>query len=95
MWICWQLSVLTGVIFGNFVPASWSLDFVVPLAFMSLIVPSLKNKTIISVALTSFCLSIIFYGLPYNLGLIITAVTALIVGVLLESLKDKKEKLNG
>jgi predicted branched-subunit amino acid permease len=91
MFICWQLSVFAGVFFGNIVPASWSLDFVVPLAFMSLIVPSLRNKTIILVALTSFCFSIIFYDLPYNLGLIVTAFSALGVGVVSEIMKEKND----
>ncbi len=45
MFIAWQASVIAGFIFGNFAPAAWALDFAVPLSFVALLIPTLKNKT--------------------------------------------------
>ncbi len=80
MMSAWHLSTLTGIVFGNFAPKSISLDFAVPLAFMSIVQPLIKNKVFATVALTSASMSILTYSLPYNLGLIISAITALVVG---------------
>jgi predicted branched-subunit amino acid permease len=94
MTLFWQLSTFVGFIFGDFAPPSMSLDFVVPLAFMSLIIPSLKNRIFVTVAMTSFCLSVVFHDLPYNLGLIVSATFALVVGILLELKISKEEVMN-
>lgn len=88
MFSVWQCSTILGYYFGNFAPKSLALDFVVPLAFMSLIVPSFKNKSFVIVAMISGMLSIVSYKLPYNLGLILSALIALSVGIIIE--KNKK-----
>ena len=79
----WQLFVLIGFIFGNFLPASLNLDFAVPLSFIALAMPTLRNKKYYYVALVSSLLSIIFYNFPYNLGLLVSGVIAMIFGSLL------------
>lgn len=84
MAIAWHLSTLAGVLFGNFAPQSLSLDFAIPLAFMALIVPSLKDYKMITVASAAGFCSLIFYNLPYNLGLITSAFIALFVAWLIE-----------
>lgn len=80
MMLAWHLSTLAGIVFGNFAPKSISLDFAVPLAFMSIVQPLVKNNIFATVAFTSASMSILTYSLPYNLGLILSALTALVVG---------------
>lgn len=77
MALTWHASVYAGFIFGNFAPVSWSLDFAVPLSFVALLVPSLKNKKYIAVAVVSSILSLILYGLPLKTGLIATALLSM------------------
>lgn len=80
MTFVWQVSTIVGAIFGNIAPDSLSLDFAVPLAFASIIIPGLKSKPLVLVALVSSVASILFYKIPFNLGLIMSASLALFVG---------------
>ena len=90
MWLVWQSSVVAGFIFGNFAPTSWSLDFAVPLSFVALVIPTLKNNKYVMVGLFSSVLSILFYGLPYKLGLIATALCAIAFAALLTRKKGAR-----
>ncbi|MCE3009283.1 MAG: AzlC family ABC transporter permease [Proteobacteria bacterium] len=78
MFFAWHGSVTLGFIFGNFAPSSWNLDFAIPLSFMSLLVPSLKNRKYAAVALFSSFISVLLSGLPLKLGLLSTAIVSLI-----------------
>ena len=82
--IIWNCSVLMGSLFGNIAPEELSLDFIIPLAFMSLVVPSLRNKKLCIVALVSFIASLIFHSLPFNLGLVASALCGISVGYYLD-----------
>ncbi len=83
MWLVWQSSVIAGFIFGNFAPISWSLDFAVPLSFVALVIPTLKNNKYVIVAVFSSLLSILFYALPFKLGLIVTAMCSIALSAVL------------
>lgn len=80
MTITWHSSVAAGYFFGNIVPASLSLDFAVPLCFGALVLPHLKDPINLIVASIAASLSILLYGLPYNLGLVASGVTAIAIG---------------
>lgn len=77
MVITWHLSVLAGTLFGNFAPKDWALDYAVPLSFVALVIPTLKNRTYTLVAICSAVCGILLYRLPLNLGLILSALIAI------------------
>jgi 4-azaleucine resistance transporter AzlC len=83
MIIAWQFAVFAGFIFGNLAPSSLALEFAVPLSFIALTVPSLKNAKYVYVALTSAVLSVILKDLPFNGGLLASAFIAIILGAIL------------
>lgn len=83
MFFAWQLSVLSGFIFGNFASKSISLDYAVPLSFIALVVPTLKNRNYYYVAGISCLCSLIFKSFPMNLGLLISAAIAIVSGYFL------------
>lgn len=88
MILAWQISVLLGFIFGNFAPSSLSLDYAVPLSFVALVLPTLKNKSFYIVATVSAMLSILLQGIPHNLGLLITALLSITLGAFLSQNKQ-------
>ncbi len=90
MMIAWHGSVIVGFIFGNFAPASWALDYAVPLSFVALVMPSLKNYKYVMVAIFSSIFSLILKPLPYNMGLITTAVLGICLGAFLSRQKSDK-----
>jgi predicted branched-subunit amino acid permease len=77
MFITWHASVLAGYIFGNFAPATLSLDFAVPLSFVALVIPTIKNKNYLYVAVFSSVISLLLYTLPFKSGLMITALSSI------------------
>jgi predicted branched-subunit amino acid permease len=83
MMLVWNLSVIAGFIFGNFAPAAWALDFAVPLSFIALVIPTLKNKYYVLVAIFSSVVSILLSQMPYKMGLVLTAILAVGFGALL------------
>lgn len=89
MMICWHTSMLAGYIFGNFAPASLSLDYAVPLSFVALVIPTMKNKTYFFIAAFSSVVSLLLHSLPFKLGLIGTAILSIGLAALLT-----RKKLN-
>lgn len=88
MMVCWHISVILGMFFGNFAPKSLSLEFAIPLSFMALTIPTIKNRTYFYVVMISAVLSLFLYKLPYNLGLIISASIGVLCGAYLSSDKS-------
>lgn len=84
LWIMWQLSTAVGIFVGAQVPPEWSLDFVLPLTFIAIVVPMLKNRAYVIAALVAGVGGVIAYGLPYRLGYLVAALGAIALGFALE-----------
>lgn len=84
MWLVWQASVVIGVFAGTLVPAKWSLDFAIPLVFLSLIFPALRTSSHWAAAIAAGAAAAFCTALPLKLGLVVAAVTGIFIGVLAE-----------
>jgi len=84
LWTSWQLSTAAGIFLGAQVPASWGLDFTLALTFIALVVPALKDKAGIVTAAVASLAALLFFGMPYRLGLIAAALVAIAVGMWVE-----------
>lgn len=84
LWTTWQASTAAGIFLGALVPESWSLDFTLPLTFIAIVVPALKDRPAAAAALSAGAIALLAYGLPYKLGLIVAAMVGILVGVWLE-----------
>jgi len=89
LWFTWQVSTAVGVFLGSAIPESWSLDFALPLTFIAMVVPVLKNRAAVAAALSAGVTALLAYSLPYKLGLILAALVGIVVGTLLEGQKEK------
>jgi branched chain amino acid efflux pump len=93
LWFTWQVSTALGIFLGTAIPESWSLDFALPLTFIAMVVPVLKNQPAIAAALSAGAVALVAYPLPYKLGLILAALVGILIGSLLEGRKPSKETL--
>lgn len=84
LWSCWQLSTALGIFLGAAVPATWGLEFTLPLTFIALVVPNLKSRATVSAALAAGLVAILAFSLPYKLGLIVAALTGVLAGLLVD-----------
>ncbi len=84
LWMVWQISTATGIVLGANVPASWSLDFALPLTFIALVIPSLRTRAEWIAAATAGIVAVLAAGLPFNLGLLVATFTGMAMGLGLE-----------
>jgi 4-azaleucine resistance transporter AzlC len=87
LWFNWQVSTALGIFLGAAIPKSWPLDFALPLTFIAMVMPMLKNRPMIVAALSAGTVALLAYSLPYKLGLILAALTGVVVGTILEGRK--------
>jgi predicted branched-subunit amino acid permease len=85
LWSTWQASTALGLWAGAALPATLSLDFALPLTFIAMVVPALKNRPAFAAALSAGLVALLAHSLPYKLGLILAALTGIVVGTILES----------
>lgn len=82
MWGVWQGGTAVGVFLGTQIPKTWALDFAIPLTFLALLFPALKDRPAIIAATSSGVLALIGHSLPYNLGLFLAALGGIAAGCL-------------
>jgi 4-azaleucine resistance transporter AzlC len=90
LWFIWQVSTALGIFLGTAIPKSWSLDFALPLTFIAMVVPALKNRPMIASALSAGLVALLAYSLPFKLGLILAALTGIVVGTIMEGKKSPR-----
>src|SRR5439155_546462 len=54
LWVTWQIATIAGIVAGQVIPAWWQLEFVVPLCFLALLVPLLRDRVSIVVPAVVF-----------------------------------------
>ncbi|TMD44382.1 MAG: AzlC family ABC transporter permease [Chloroflexi bacterium] len=90
LWTSWQASTAVGILLGAQVPASWSLDFTLPLTFIALVVPSLKGRASVAAAATAGVVAVLAADLPLRLGLVVAALIGIGIGIGIEPWDRKR-----
>jgi len=86
----WIIATALGIWVGDAIPSWMALDFAVPICFLAIIAPMMRTLAHMVSAVTSIILALLFAGLPYNLGLLIAAACAMMVGAQIEVWIRKK-----
>jgi 4-azaleucine resistance transporter AzlC len=84
LWTTWQISSALGIFLGTALPASWPLDFALPITFIAMVVPVLKGRPMVAAALVSGVVALLAFSLPYKLGFVLAALIGISAGMLLE-----------
>ncbi|MFV1878750.1 AzlC family ABC transporter permease [Nioella sp.] len=80
----WYLATWIGAVLGASIPAGLSIDFAVPVAFMSFFAPALRTLPHVAAAITAIILAILLQGVPYSLWILLAGAGGMIVGAELE-----------
>ncbi|MBI5305957.1 MAG: AzlC family ABC transporter permease [Chloroflexi bacterium] len=91
LWLCWQASTAVGIFIGAQVPSNWSLDFALPLTFIAIVIPMLKNRAYGIAALVAGVVGVATIGLQYKLGLMLAAILGITVGMIVEAGRSESE----
>ena len=68
LWSSWQVSTAIGIFIGAQIPASWPLDFVLPLTFIALVVPAIKDRAGLAAALVAGLIGLLAVNFLYKTG---------------------------
>lgn len=85
LWLVWQVGTVVGVVVGAGVPEAWGLEFAVPLVFLALLVPTLKDRESLVAGAVAGIVAVAGSGLPFNLGLVVAASVGVLAGMVAEA----------
>lgn len=89
LWSTWQTTTIAGAALGATIPEGWSLDFAVPLIFLSLLAPVIRDKAGAGAAASAGIVAVLALELPFNMGLAIAALSGIAVGTLVEARRSR------
>ncbi len=84
LWLVWQVGTVVGVVLGAGVPEEWGLTFAVPLVFLALLVPAMKDRPTTVAGAAGGAVAVVAAGLPLNLGLLAGALSGIVAGLVAE-----------
>lgn len=87
----WQLSIITGIVAGAGIPASWGLGFAGTMALLALTCTQLRNPVTGIAAVVAACAAIAAYALPLKLNILVAIAAAVAIGVM----ADRSPALRG
>lgn len=91
----WYICTFLGAMFGQAIPASLSPDFAVPVCFIALVAPMLRTWPHRVAAAVSVLAAVSFAWVPWNFGLILSAVLAMLAGAQVEFWQRRQIARNG
>jgi len=92
VWVTWQPAAMLGVFLGSRVSEDWSLDFVLPLTFIALVLPAIKDRLTATAALSAGGTAIFVAAMPLNLGLITAALVGVMGGLVAENVAGRRRR---
>ncbi len=85
MYSFWQISTVLGFVLGEQIPglADWGLDVAMIVAFIGIVVPSLRQRADWACAAVAFFAALLTHDWPHQTGLLLSSLSAIVVGMLL------------
>lgn len=82
LFCAWQVMTGFGVLLGGQLPSGPGLELAVPLIFLALLVPTVKDRPTLAAAVVGGGVTVAAQGLPLHLGLIVGALAGVVAGLL-------------
>jgi predicted branched-subunit amino acid permease len=91
LWITWQIATLVGIVAGQIIPSSWQLDFAVPLCFIAILAPLLRDRVSLLVFAVAATAVIALDTIPLRLSLLCGGLLAIAAGVVADKNMGARE----
>jgi len=94
MYTSWQAATWLGIWAGGSIPnpAGWGLDFALPATFIGMLVPIVRDRSMILCITVAGALSLALDGLPNQFGLFIAVCAGAIAGAMAQRLRPPKRE---
>jgi len=89
LWAMWMITNAVGYFAGNLIPPAWSLDFAVPLCFIALVAPLLRDAPLVVAALVGGVAVVALDGMPMKLNLFVAGVLGIVAGTLVDLARER------
>lgn len=76
----WVLGTIIGIVFAADIPSTWDLAFAVPLMFLALLVPSVRDRPSLVSAVVAAAVVVLLRTAPYNFGILAGAAAGIAAG---------------
>jgi len=83
-WPSWVVFCVIGIFAGNIVPASWQLEFAVPLSFIAIMSTAIRSLPMAAAAVAGGIASVLLFSMPLKLGLVVACLAGLVAGLIAE-----------
>ena len=80
----WYGFTLLGAVIGESIPSHYSVDFALPVCFISMFAPLMRSLPNLTAVLVSIVVSLLLYWMPYNLWLLVASLLAMTAAVQVE-----------
>ncbi len=81
----WCGFTLVGALIGAAIPESYQIEFIMPIAFLSMVAPMIKSLAHVAAAFVSAVVALLLVWMPSGSGLLIAAACAMGTGVIVET----------
>lgn len=85
LWLTWQSGSAVGYFVGAAIPPAWGLEFTIPLSFLALLVPAIKDRPSLVAAVVAAVVAVGASPLPFNLALPLAACSGIAAGMVAEA----------
>jgi predicted branched-subunit amino acid permease len=91
LWVVWQIATLAGILVGQVIPAAWQLDFVVPLCFIAVLAPLLRDRITLLVVGAAGAAAIALDSMPMRLSMICAGLIGIAAGAVADTVRGRHE----
>jgi 4-azaleucine resistance transporter AzlC len=94
MYLNWQLWSFLGLVLGDRIPdaSRWGLDVAMPVTFIAMTIPFVRNIPVAVAVLAAGASSLMTLGMPYKLGILVSAFIGIFAGMIAERSRPKTGK---
>jgi predicted branched-subunit amino acid permease len=86
----WQAAIITGIVAGYGIPASWGLGFAGTMALLALTCTLLRSPVTWVAAVVAACAAVAAYALPLKLNILVAIAAAVAFGVMADRFPAKR-----
>jgi predicted branched-subunit amino acid permease len=90
----WQLAIITGIVAGYGIPASWGVGFAGTMALLALTCTQLRSPSTWVAAVVAACAAVAAYALPLKLNIVVAIAAAVAFGMVANRAHPDRPKVN-